>query len=406
LVTDGDWNGTRDEDSRILTFTITNDLLTDFVLSDGSQDPEPTETTNNYRPKTMSLRVPSPSPTDPFSFMYLGLKRDGEMLQTVGEMNDHISGGYLYHSGDTGSGLPYNDLYPFAYGRQYSYELLAKTARDDDPNGSAYTLALARFIPAKVDASQNQAVDSRVDAREKVLDHLDNGNPVWMLDYYDSDGNPVWVHPFANYRFGASLYRGGLFVGATKSPVDSEKVDPSRIGRSLIQFRFPWEYSGGAWQVGSVNAYRTNTLDRGPWDDATPGMDGIRIRCVPVHCGPWSAASLDWTGAWNLTGGANLHPAQGVTAANTLPLRDSSDPIAQRRWYRWGLGEEMAPSVNGGYLTVVLASASEDPDYIPDYRRINSAYDNTGWVYFAKKEFFPIGGRGEFTPYLLCAYVW
>lgn len=185
----------------------------------------------------------------------------------------------------------------------------------DDVGAHEYTLTVpgpsdfvdAEYLPLRVDAVENQTVDSRYDLRY---------------------GNPT----FLDFNFGSRTYRGGLFVGYAG--------DPSRVGRSFARFELPELPLNAHYWAGSVNAYSTRAAASG----------STEVGCHVIQT-PWTAATLRWSNSPALTPGS---PAD----ARTLSW-DAGSPESQ--WVSWHLAGSIEYALNStGQLNVGLASTNEN----------------------------------------------
>ena len=136
------------------------------------------------------------------------LKRDGVTLATLAN-----------------SVTAYTDAFAPGYtnGQIYYYEIF-------DSVNTAVHLSATKVAPYQIAASDNQAVDSRLDLRyatNVLLDH----------------------------NFGGTSYRGGLFAGYAS--------EPSRVGRSYAKFSLSAPPAGLTFRIGNLNAYCTGAFTSG-----------------------------------------------------------------------------------------------------------------------------------------------
>lgn len=191
--------------------------------------------------------------------------------------------------------------------------------------------------PVLVAVSGNQSVDARYDPRFSTWTHLD-------------------------HRFGASVYRGGLYAGYNG--------DNSQVGHGYMNFALPPVPQGqGLWpNVGSVNAYYLRSY--------VPGSTSVGCRSTSAA---WNGASLTWSAAPSaLVGG--VAPAATVSYDNQTPV---PQPIVG--WTHWGMASEIPSAVPSGAYGAFLYGTSE-----PSTATDPIGGPATGWAYFSKKE-YPLG---------------
>jgi len=238
------------------------------------------------------------------------------------------------------------DSFAFVYGRQYTYSVqsvpysnpnsqLPSPPPGADPNDIATVYhesdpTAIEMTPMQAEAAYNQTVDSRYDLRY---------------------GNPT----FLDFQFKDRSYLGGLFVGYAN--------DPSRVGRSYLQFSLSSLPSGKYLWAGSVNITHTRSFGNG----------SVTVGCQPVD-DAWNGSLLKWSTAPTLDPG---DPTETITVSyNGTPTP---------AWHRWTMGNAIGGAILGdGLLSLGLASTSEN---------------SSGWAYFAKKEF-----DADLSPRVLYAY--
>jgi hypothetical protein len=225
----------------------------------------------------------------------------------------------------TQGGTEWTDPLDFVPGTTYLYGVQVV--------GDPASLSEITVVPQVVTALENQTVDSRT---------------------VDNQVNPMTV-VYRDFSFGASVYRGGLFVGRSG--------DPSRVGRSFLKFEITQgiPQGQGVWTV-SANAYHTRSF--------TNGTTTVGCQLVSSN---WDSSRLRWTSA------PALNPA---AAGNGVAVSyDSMSPNPQ--WVHWTLPvcHELS---DGGLVSVGLAAVNEAAG---------------GWAYFAKKEY-----SAALAPTLLYAY--
>ena len=185
--------------------------------------------------------------------------------------------------------------------------------------------------PFFVPAAGGQAVDSRLDLRYSTNVLLD-------------------------HSFGGTAFRGGLFAGCAN--------DPSRVGRSFAKFALDSQpmHTLPFFRVGSIAAYLTKAYSAG----SSPTL--MQVACQPVSDSSWDAPTLRWSTA----------PAVDPSTAQSFATvqYDPSAPVPQ--WLTWPLGDAVkAALLSQTPLSVALTSRNES---------------QTGWAYFAKKEYDPTKG--------------
>ena len=239
------------------------------------------------------------------------LRRDGSVIATLPgntyTFDDAIAGGFVA-----------NHTYVYTLGVV---------------SGSTFTpVDMEMVVPGLAAATDNQAVDSRLDLRY---------SDVHLLDHV----------------FGATSYRGGLFAGYAS--------DPSKVGRSFARFgpltATPPTVS--AWRTGGISAYFT-------------GLAGSAAGSVTVGCQAIAEAGWDYSKLmWSLTD-HSITPSAPVlnpgSATNALTLNyDPANPVVG--WQTWNLESALRNALSGGLpLSVAWAATNETAQ---------------GWAYFAKKEY-------------------
>jgi hypothetical protein len=188
----------------------------------------------------------------------------------------------LYRNGALIATLPntattYTDTFNWTSGQTYTYTIF------DGNTSPATLLSTEQAIPVLAAATQDQAIDSRLDPRYSAIVYMD-------------------------HQFGSSAYRGGLFAGYFS--------DPSRIGRSFAEFTLAAVPSSGVYRVGKVNAYLVT-------GDTDNGAIAATIGCQTMPNNNWNASTLTWDTAPTSTG---FNPA---SAAQTISVQyDPSAPCA------------------------------------------------------------------------------
>lgn len=214
----------------------------------------------------------------------------------------------------------------FNNGQIYYYEIFDSADMGMPPTH----LSASKVVPYQVAATDNQTVDSRLDLRYAAnvfLDHL----------------------------FGTGVYRGGLFAGTAS--------DNSKVGRSYAKFSLEAPAAGLDFRVGNIDAYCTGA--------ATSGSQtvNVNIGCQSVSAGAWLSSSLVWSTAFNL----NLNPA-AIEGTATVHYDPTVTPDPAPGWVAWPM-----------HASLKSALANTAVPYTVGWAGANEA--NTGWAYFAKKEY-------------------
>lgn len=169
--------------------------------------------------------------------------------------------------------------------------------------GDAGPVTSISATPVEVVASENQAVDSRLDLRYSTAHYQD-------------------------FQFGNNTYRGGLFVGYAN--------DPSRVGRSFLKFELP--SADGFW-AGSVNGYYTQSVANG----------STTVGCQLVN-DDWSGTSMVWSTTPSIT--PTSAPLTQTVSYN------SSNPVSG--WCTWALNDDICSKFVGNSMaSFALASTNE-----------------------------------------------
>lgn len=210
----------------------------------------------------------------------------------------------------------------------------------DEP-ASGQPWIMQRVVAVKVPVTANQSVDSRIDPRE---------------------ADPC---PPINFQFGATTYRGGLFVGNTfdvaPNVTEAGQRDHSRVGRSLLKFDMSIALPAyGTWSQifgGRLFAYYNRALR----EEDLPMSIGCR-----VLSNNWDPSTVVWStqGQLSSTGDARAITISQSTAGSWLCFPANGDPV-------WAQDLQTAWSVDK-ILSFRLASMDEN---------------RIAWAYLAKKEF-------------------
>jgi hypothetical protein len=159
----------------------------------------------------------------------------------------------LYRGGTLVATLPntatqYTDAFVWVSGQTYTYTIC-------DGNASPPALlSTEQCVPVLAPATQDQAIDSRLDTRYATVVYVD-------------------------HLFGSSAYRGGLFVGFNS--------DPARVGRSFAEFTLGAPPALGVYRTGKVNAY----LVAGDTDN---GAVSETVGCQTIPNNSWAASTITW----------------------------------------------------------------------------------------------------------------
>ncbi len=175
-------------------------------------------------------------------------------------------------------------------------------------------------------ATEDQAVDSRIDPRYSTIVYMD-------------------------HCFGNTTFHGGLFVGYVG--------DPAKIGRSFINFpTIGPPVNGATFRYGAVAAYSTYayTTQNSPVT--------VAVGCQALSDTTWNASTLTWTTQPEY---GVLNPSADETVDN-ITYNPSTGPAG---WQNWMLSEIRTDELGGGPLSVALIAPNEN---------------TTGWMYFAKLE--------------------
>lgn len=242
----------------------------------------------------------------------------------VYEVQRSADSGASWASIYTGSNRYLADSFDFSFGTQYQYRV--RVTQDSSgtslglpapPAGAAsgdihqvYAASgmpwtTISVTPMQAAATDNQAVDSRIDPRYSTVHYLD-------------------------FQFGSYTYRGGLFAGYA--------ADPAKVGRSFLKFSLPALPAGSNLWAASVNAYYTRSVTTGT----------TRLTCQSVATG-WTASNLTWS----------LQPAFSAGAGRSFSVTyDGTDASAQ--WCHWSASGDVAAALSaGGLYAAGLGSGDE-----------------------------------------------
>jgi hypothetical protein len=224
----------------------------------------------------------------------------------------------------------YSDVFVPSYtnGQIYYYEIFDSA----DMNPIPVHLSATKVAPYQVAASDNQAVDSRLDLRYST-------------------------NVFLDHQFGSTVYRGGLFAGVTS--------DNSKVGRSYAKFSLMAPPAGLDFRVGNLAAYCTGAQ--------TSGTQSVQVNvgCQAITDTSWLGSSMVWTTPANLT----LNPASAVVT-KTVTYNPATLPNPAPGWTTWPM-----------YASLQSALANTAQPYSVAWTAANETA--AGWAYFAKKEYDP-----------------
>ncbi|MCW3094876.1 MAG: hypothetical protein JWL77_494 [Chthonomonadaceae bacterium] len=236
------------------------------------------------------------------------LKRDGATIATLAN-----------------SVSTYTDAFApaFTNGQTYYYEIF-------DSAAPGVHLSATKVVPYQVNASDNQAVDSRLDLRYAT-------------------------NVFLDHCFGATSYRGGLFTGFSS--------DPSRIGRSYAKFGLVAPATGLTFRAGNLNAYCTGAQ--------TSGTQTVQMQviCQTLTDTSWQSGTMVWSTLTN----QNLNPTNAESLAS-IYYDPTVTPNPTPGWTAWPMSASLQNAL-----------ASPQTPYAVAWTSSNEAA--AGWAYFAKREF-------------------
>jgi len=251
---------------------------------------------------------------------------------------------YLMRDGVTVAGpLPNTtractDIFNWNSGQTYKYDIY------DNSTNPMTLLSSEQAVPYMMAATQDQAVDSRLDPRYSAVTLL-------------------------NHNFGTSAYKGGLFAGFAN--------DPSRVGRSFAQFTLNPTPTGGVYRTGKVNAALISGYsDGGAVSNLSIGCQALPITIAGYNI--WDALTLNWS---NAPMALNTAATQTVT----VNYNPASNPPAYQ-WYSWKLDTDIFDAILG------IADAAHDGTNKMSVQWASMNEGTYGWAYFAKNEYDPTLG--------------
>jgi hypothetical protein len=236
------------------------------------------------------------------------------------------NGFILQRDGTTVATLPssassYNDVMAAGFVSGHAYQYLL---RDSVTNAQ---LSTCEFEPILAGASDNQAVDSRIDPRYST-------------------------NVFQDFAFGSTTYRGGLFAGYAS--------DPSRIGRSFVLWPSPGAApTGGTFRLGSVNAWSTGAYTTHSTAVSVP------VACQSIPNTSWTGSSMVWS---TQPVGTGFNPAAGSTTTVAYTPANGAPG-----WQKWQMNDAIKAAMVGGLPFSAALTAPNETSY--------------GWAYFAKSQY-------------------
>ncbi|BDI28741.1 hypothetical protein CCAX7_007920 [Capsulimonas corticalis] len=299
-----------------LVITATNHAYpTEFVTSSISLSPANIRAVDLMMPKGITLQWTMPA------VGHYVLKRDGVLVATLPNTTQ-----------------TYTEYFEWNSGQVYQYDLY------DDNTIPAQLLSSERAAPYLVAATQNQAVDSRLDPRYSTAVFLD-------------------------HNFGTSAYKGGLFAGFAS--------DPSKVGRSFALFALNPPPAGGVFRTGSVNASLTTAYtDLGP-------VSGLQIGCqaipktIPGYK-TWDPATLVWS---------NSPVVDPTLATQTVTVNyNPASPPPTPAWMSWKLNTDILDAILG------INDSAHDGTNAMAVQWASMSEASNGWAYFAKTEYSSTAG--------------
>ena len=253
-------------------------------------------------------------------------------------------------------------------GTTYKYTLVQTPNSDPaNPNPTSYSLAHTIATPMVVTASQNQAVDSRIDKRYAGT----AAEPEHLLDF----------------QFGNRTYKGGLFAGYANDP------DSSRRGRSFSQYLFPLA-SGATTSLPVNRPFLTGDSNGYFLGQAAQGQPASSLACYALSNASNSWYCQDDTTHKGIVWSQSLPLMQGASLMDTRPTptmldTDPNSPTsgqtlpAPKQWMHWNLNDSLSTTLHGSaasgnLLSLVWAGAGDNSD---------KASTTAPWAYFAKNEY-------------------
>ncbi len=211
----------------------------------------------------------------------------------------------------------------FTNGQTYYYEIF-------DSASPGVHLSATKIVPYEVGASDNQAVDSRLDLRYAA-------------------------NVFLDHCFGGTSYRGGLFTGFSS--------DPSRIGRSYAKFGLTAPATGLTFRAGNLNAYCTGIQ--------TSGTQSVQMQviCQTLADTSWQSGTMIWSTLTN----QNLDPANAESLA-AVSYDPTVLPNPAPGWIAWPMSASLQNALASAQTPYAVAWTS-------------TSESGGGWAYFAKREF-------------------
>jgi len=298
-------------------FVPAGNLCKIFLAWDGDSGPDSLPIGNHMFCDPPNNQHTSPADSHAGTYRYY-LKRNGALIATLKDP-------FYVDTMSFSSALNTLFTYQVTYNTFAQNDCCAYTISNQGPPASLYVMI--DKIPTVAAAS----VDSRLDYRK----------------------NPVALR---NYRFGYSLYKGGLFVGS----ID----DPSKVARTYLKFNVPlppYNPTDGLWSAhlyGYINANHEDSVDY-VTDPMNPPTASVTIRTHFCSDATWLQNGIHWSNA----------PAFNATPTASVLVPISLYNLGQ--WLDWRIDADVAART-GSALTEVLKAADET---------------QKSWKYFAKKEY-------------------
>lgn len=234
----------------------------------------------------------------------------------------------------------WTDNFPFALNTRYDYGVYAVVFYT---NGD--------FNDGAAQCYQEGSVNGRSATLYTFMDKIPTAATCSVDSRLDHRKNPTVLR---NYRFGYSLYKGGMFVGF----VD----DPSKVARTYLRFSIPtppYDPTDGLWSA-YLRCYHTATHE----DSIDYVTDPQNPPSPVMTLGTHFCADTSW-----LQNGTHWSNAPTFNATPTASVLVPVNPYNGYQWLEW----RVTPDVAGRTaLTEVLKAVDET---------------QKTWKYFAKKEY-------------------
>lgn len=235
----------------------------------------------------------------------------------------------------------YEDSVSWTTGATYKYELSKVVS-----NSPTYLATeKARFFIT--DVGENQAVDSRQDPRNSETTYVD-------------------------FKFGNSVYKGGLFTGYAK-----RSNDQSKTGRSLLKFTLPSstnsQFNSMAFRTGSVSAYFVDFERR----NANPNSAVIASAPFDIYCqvtdSSWQPSTVKWT---------NAPPLNTILTTEQIRKWKPATTNDKGIWGTWEMSQGIIGAMRASNHDLGILLHGEPVGTIG-----TESENGYGWAYFAKKEY-------------------